>query len=353
MIEQFPQEQIFIPSILKIGEDKLLKLGLYLKNFKDVAVFYSEGIDKIFGQKIEQSLNKENVNILYKESIDKTEIENIVHSAFNIPKKAKVLVGIGGGKALDYAKYCAHTLSIPFISVPTSLSNDGFCSPVASLMSNGKRKTIKAQIPYGVIIDTNAVKTCPVNCIFSGIGDLISKVTAGCDWKLAHKKKNEKVHDFSYLMSQNTVTDILNYQKSDITSNEFINHLAIALLMNGLSMEVASSSRPASGSEHLISHALDKHGKTHRMHGIQVGVATYLCSYLQDNDFEKVKSFLENTGFIEYLTQYPLNKDDFINAVKKAPTIKEDFYTILSQKENINKALKFVEEDETMQKVLR
>lgn len=347
-------QRISIPSLLKIQENELDYLGKHLKisGYKNIALFYSAGIEELFGERIDITLNKANIKVIHKDTIDEINIENIIHTAFSIPKSVEVLVGIGGGKALDYSKYCAHVLALPFISVPTSLSNDGFCSPNSSLLVENKRKSVTASIPYGVIIDINAVQTSPESTIYSGIGDLISKITAGWDWKQAVKLENEKFNDFAYLISQNTVFDFLSYQNQNIRDVEFIYHLANSLLMNGISMEIASSSRPASGSEHLISHSLDMNAQKPVMHGLQVGLATYLCSYLQNNQFDVVKKFLENTGFFSFMEKCPLYKNDFQQAIIDAPNVKENFYTVLSSPEKVDLALEFIENDPVLKKIL-
>lgn len=348
------QLQISIPSILKISENVLDQIGNHIKefNFDNVAIFYSSGIENIYGERIEQGLKDSGVKISHKLTIEEINIENIIHTAFSIPKSVNALIGVGGGKALDYSKYCAHVLALPFISVPTSTSNDGFCSPNSSLFVEEKRKSVNARIPFGVIVDIEAVKNSPASCIYSGIGDLISKITSGWDWKMAVDKGHEDFNDFSYLISQNTVIDFLNYQKQDIRSNKFIYHLVNSLLMSGISMEIAGSSRPASGSEHLISHSLDMISKKPKMHGLQVGFATYICSYLQNNQFGLVKDFLINTGFFEHLYESPLDKATFIEAIKKANTVKENFYTILSDSGTEGRAIDFINTDPICQKIL-
>ena len=143
---KFQQKQIFIPSILKIGKGELSNLGNYLKeeSFMNIACFFSAGIEELFGEKIFQSLDSNEIKIHHKDIIEEIHIENIIHTAFKIPKNVDALVGIGGGKALDYSKYCAFVLDLPFISIPTSTSNDGFCSPNSSLLVENKRKSVKA-----------------------------------------------------------------------------------------------------------------------------------------------------------------------------------------------------------------
>lgn len=344
-----------IPTLLKIGSGEISHLGKYLKqsSFDHIACFYGEGIEELFGKKISKSFEENKITVVRKDIIDEIDIEKIIHIAFQIPKKVDALVGVGGGKALDYGKYCAHILNLPFLSVPTSISNDSFCSPNTSLMVGKKRKSVKGTMPYGVVIDIDIIKLSPDICIFSGIGDLISKITAIYDWKNAAKVQNEDFSDFSYLITQNSVLDVLTYHNSNYRDENFLYKLVVSLLMNGFSMEIADSSRPASGGEHLISHALDSIALEPQMHGIQIGVMTYLCSYLQDNQFETVKSFLTSIGFFDFVAKSPFVKTEVIEAIKKAPEIKENFYTILSEESSLSRAIWFIENDEIMKKLVK
>jgi glycerol-1-phosphate dehydrogenase [NAD(P)+] len=117
-----------------------------------------------------------------------------------------------------------------------------------------------------------------------------------------------------------------------VPDEEGIRLLATALMLNGVAMEIAGSSRPASGSEHLISHALDMNGASQRLHGLQTGAAAYLVSSLQGgNHHERIGELFARTGFWESVRQQPFSKEEWRIAVERAPSVKEDFYTILSE----------------------
>jgi len=132
----------------------------------------------------------------------------------------------------------------------------------------------------------------------------------------------------------------------DIHNESFQRSLASSLTMSGLAMEIAGSSRPASGSEHLISHALDAICNKPRLHGIQVGVATYLCALLQNNRHtDDIRYVLEQTGFLPHVCHNPLRYDTFVEAIRRAPTIKRDFYTVLSEPDSYTRALDFIQND--------
>lgn len=349
-------KQINIPYLLKIGNGKIEKIGKYLvdKGFNNVAIFYGAGIQEMLEKRLNPGLETHNINIIHSQIITDIAIEEITKAAFNLPANTDAIVAIGGGKALDFGKYAAHLLRLPFISVPTSLSNDGFCSPSSSLTVAGARKSVKSSIPFGVVLDLDIVKNSPEIFFYSGLGDMISKVTALYDWKKAADKKLSKYSDFAALMAYNSLDLLFIKHSSDISAPEFQRSLANSLLISGVAMEVAGTSRPASGSEHLLSHALDKVLPCPQMHGIQVGVSTILCALLQKNDHAKaVKDILQTTGFIDFAKKSPFDKNDFIKAIKLAPSIKNNYWTILSVEGNIKKAIKLLDSDDVLKELIK
>jgi glycerol-1-phosphate dehydrogenase [NAD(P)+] len=109
----------------------------------------------------------------------------------------------------------------------------------------------------------------------------------------------------------------------------------MSLLFNGIAVEVCGSSRPASGSEHLISHALDEISASPRLHGLQVGVATYLVSLLQRHRADVVARLFETTGFWEAIKAEPFSRAEWLEAVRRAPAVKEGFFTVLSTRDTL------------------
>jgi len=340
-------KQIDIPYLLKLGKGKITKVGKYLydKNMKKIALFMGEGIENIVGPPLRNGLKEWSIEIAHEQIASEVDIETITSTAFFLPP-VNAIVGIGGGKALDFAKYAAHLLQIPFISIPTAISNDGFSSPSSSLTVQGQRKSVKAGIPYGVVIDLDIIKNSPDIFMHAGIGDTLSKITALKDWQLARDKGLVRYVDFSAVLAYNSLDILFLKHSFDIHSESFQRSLASSLTMSGLAMEIAGSSRPASGSEHLISHALDAISKEPKMHGIQVGVATYLCALLQGNEHaEGIKQVFEETGFLACVQENPFDYGEFIEALKLAPTIKNNFYTILSEDDSYERALEFIKSD--------
>jgi glycerol-1-phosphate dehydrogenase [NAD(P)+] len=212
------------------------------------------------------------------------------------------------------------------------LSNDGFASPQSSLTVDGKRRSLAAAMPFGVIVDTSVCAGAPRVLSLSGVGDLAAKFTAIFDWKLAFHRSGELVDDFAALLSDGSVHAFL---ARPVLDDEGIRLLATSLLLNGIAMEVCGSSRPASGSEHLISHALDELSARPRLHGLQVGVATYLMSLLQKHQSEVIARLFEKTGFWDIVADDPFSAAEWLEAARRAPAIKPGYFTVLSTRDTL------------------
>ena len=325
---------IRIPSLLRIKPNALYKLGKYLRKngFHRIALYYGEGIADLVGQKVEISLDSSEIQVVTEETAHGNDVAEIVSSAFRLPREAQAIVAVGGGVAVDFGKYAGFLTKRPVIAVPTAISNDGFAAPGASLRVDGRRVSCSSTIPFGVVIDTNMIKSSPRRFTFSGIGDLISKYSAIADWKLAYHATGETINDFSAMISMQSVQNLVNHPVKSADDLEFLQLVCGALVMSGVAMEVAGSSRPASGSEHLISHAYDSIAPRPSLHGLQVGVATLATTWLQGNPaHQTVVRVLKETGFTAFMNENRLDRAAFLEAAQLAPTIKPGYHTVLSQ----------------------
>ena len=148
---------IAIPTILKVGKGTLENLGTYIKSsgMSNAVIYFGNDLIDMFGETVMKSLKDAGVNVLGYREMDSIKIEELIGIAFDIDSKAQVVVGIGGGKVIDGAKYAAYLRKLPFISVPTSASSDGFSSASASLLVNGRRTSVPARMAYGIVADTH------------------------------------------------------------------------------------------------------------------------------------------------------------------------------------------------------
>lgn len=344
---------IAIPTFLKIDKGALADIGKYLSdnNLKKVVVFFGNGLIDLFGERVMKSFEKYNIEVLQYMELDTTNIEDITDIAFGIPNKTQAVIGIGGGKVIDTAKYCGFLRKLAFISVPTSTSNDGFSSASASLLIKGKRHSVPAKMAYGIIADTDVIKSAPRGMLYSGIGDMVCKITAVYDWQFEEEKGYGKTNDVAIMIAKKAINSIARIEFDDITDEWFLKELLNSLAMCGIANEIAGSSAPTSGSEHLISHAIDQNGKKVSMHGIQVGIATYLMSVVQNHRQDRVKNFLEKTGFFDYAATLNLDIQDYINAIDQAPSIKPFRHTFLHEEQYREKAKEVLMNDEILKKI--
>lgn len=347
--------QIVVPTLLDVKKGNMADIGRLLKRhqFKKVVIFFGQGLTDLLGDKVFASLQESNIDVLKTAEITDIDIDGVVDQAFQLPFQTEAVIGIGGGKALDAAKYTALLRKWPFISVPTSTSNDGFSSSNTSLTIHGRRISVHAKMPYGIIIDIDVIKNAPECFIYSGVGDLVSKITAAEDWIFEEKNGKTRVDDCALMLSKKAVNSFVRTDFGTIRDDLFLKELVDSLTMAGISMEIAGNSAPTSGSEHLISHALDTYSGRPQLHGVQVGVASYLMSKVQNHRYERITKVLKNTGFFDYAKTVGMTLSDFDMAIDKAPDMKPMRYTYLHVPEYRELAHKILHEDPILQEVLR
>ena len=141
--------QINVPSLVRIKHGALERLGVYLarSSLTPVALFHSEGLLQSILDIARRSILDHDITLALFHEVKEASVEEAVRLLGAVPSSCKALIGVGGGKALDVAKYAASLAGLPYFAVPTSLSNDGFCSPQASLTLEGKRRSLLTVSP--------------------------------------------------------------------------------------------------------------------------------------------------------------------------------------------------------------
>ena len=250
--------------------------------------------------------------------------------------KPEIVFGVGGGTKIDVAKCSSARQEIPFVSVPTTASHDGIASPLSSIKGTEKAYSVMAQAPLAIIADTDIIMQAPWRFSVAGCGDVLAKLTAVKDWKLAHEEKNE--YYGAYAASLALMSARLLVENADVMcekSEESIRVLLEALISCGVSMSIAGSSRPCSGSEHMFSHALEMIMPNHSMHGERCGVGTVMMAYLHRTSWKRVKATLEKLGAPTSARELGVDKEEVLKALNMAATIRPERYTILN-KLNLN-----------------
>jgi glycerol-1-phosphate dehydrogenase [NAD(P)+] len=240
------------------------------------------------------------------------------------------LVGIGGGKTLDVAKYAATMLGLPFVAVATSLAHDGLASPVASLASrHGRKISYGVHVPIAVFVDIDFVRDAPERLLRSGIGDVVSNLSAVADWELAARERGEVVDGLATLIARNAAEAMLG-ARAPLTSDGLLTTLAESLIASGLAMTVAGSSRPCSGACHEILHALDAFHGSPGTHGEQAAVGALFASWLRGDDrVAEIDDCLRRYAVPRLPADLGLDAETFARAVVQAPGTRPGRFTIL------------------------
>jgi glycerol-1-phosphate dehydrogenase [NAD(P)+] len=242
------------------------------------------------------------------------------------------VLGVGGGKSIDIAKVSSHDEGIHFVSVPTAASHDGVVSSRASITKGGERVSFAAQTPIAVVMDTKLIAESPYRLLAAGCGDIISNAVAVKDWELAHRLRNEFHSSYAAALSEMTANLLIqnaHHIKPRLEESAWL--VAKALVSSGVAMSIAGSSRPASGSEHKFSHALDRIAKKPALHGEQVGVGTVLMMYLHRGDWESIRNALLTIGAPTTAHALGVTDEEVVESLVHAHEIAPERYTILGE----------------------
>ncbi|WP_091175900.1 sn-glycerol-1-phosphate dehydrogenase [Paenibacillus sp. 1_12] len=191
---------------------------------------------------------------------------------------AQVVVAAGSGTLHDISRYSAYTAGIPFISVPTAPSVDGFNSKGAPIIIRGEKKTIAAIGPDAIFADLDILVKAPAPMVAAGFGDMLGKFTSLFDWKFGSLVAGEPYSQLVATITRNALQKCVDHQDSIAKrSQEGIQTLIEALIESGIAMMILGQSHPASGAEHHLSHYWEMEyiqlGKRQLLHGAKVGVA--------------------------------------------------------------------------------
>ena len=246
-----------------------------------------------------------------------------------------LIVAFGGGSVLDLVKYSASQLDMPYINVPSALSNDAVYSCVARLTKNGKKYSFGVQPPIGIIVDVNIINNSPEILMYAGVADIVSNLSAIQDWLLAHNQIGEPINELSYMLAKEAALPLLRYKKEELHSDGLILDLVNGIVTSGLAMIVSGNTRGTSGAEHLISHAIDEYfPEKATIHGIQVGWAQGIIAKRWRNDPYRINDFFDRIGLTEqYAQMIPWSEGDFDSLIPYAIKIRKR-YTIFNTLHN-------------------
>lgn len=282
--------------------------------------------------------------------------ENACKKALEGAKKTDYLLAVGSGTLNDIAKYVTTIAKTECGVLATAASMDGYLSKGAAVMQKGFKITETVHTPSDVLIDLDIVCHAPKLMTAAGFGDIVGKFTCLTDWKLANLVLGEQIDQEAYALMEKARSQCMDtFEELTKYTPSAVEKLMNALLAAGLSMAACGNSRPASGSEHHISHFLEmdfvRRGEKIPPHGIKVAIGTLvsieLYNYLKENNVrftnadavykivdelpkvEEIKEKLEKMGCPTRFSQIGVREETMRETIKKAYTVRERF-TVLT-----------------------
>ncbi|MBU6196961.1 MAG: iron-containing alcohol dehydrogenase [Cyanobacteria bacterium REEB446] len=281
-------------------------------------------------------------------------------------KSQSPIIGIGGGKILDFAKYLSFRTGRTFISIPSNAAHDGIFSPISVIAGF----SLGSKMPEHLMISLNTLEKAPLISIQAGIGDLIANFTAINDCYISQAFKDENAEigvreqcqeainlayqgsieliDLIYASRSNdgSVAESMKPNLELLYSTKFLRQFIRSLVLSGMAMYYANNSSPCSGSEHMISHAIDAiygHG-VKAAHGIQVAIASYFVYPQQLEVLKKINQSPERIINFEELfnllklpksfQEIDISNDELNYVLALAPKTRANKFSILNLKDN-------------------
>lgn len=326
------------PRKVILGSDNINDVPDVVKRMKfgsKVLIISGSRTYEVAGSKVESSLSNSGYEVdnflLNDKSME--EVDSVVDKFSDFDW----MIGVGGGSVIDVAKVSSYRLDVPFVSFPTTASHDGIASSKASI---GSGKSQKTHSPLVVIVDTKIVSESPYRFTAAGVGDAVSNLTAVRDLELANRLRGEYKSDYASSLSRMSAEMII--KDADFIKDgleESARKVIKALISSGVAMSIAGSSRPASGAEHMFSHALDEIADSSALHGEQCGVGSIIMAYLHGMDWERIKNTLKKVKAPTNAEELGVSREEIIKALTTAHKIR-DRYTILGESGLTEKAAK-------------
>ncbi len=224
------------------------------------------------------------------------EYENIEAAVKSLRRHEAIPVAVGSGTVNDIVKRAAHECERPYMTVATAASMDGYTSFGASITKDGFKQTMECAAPRALVADLAVLTSAPARMTSAGYADLLAKITAGADWIVADALEVEPIEAKPWSLVQEQLRDATS-RPADLHGGDpaAMEALIEGLVMSGLAMQAASSSRPASGAEHQFSHLWEmeglgedvRNGEPPLSHGFKVGVGTVSIAALYERILER------------------------------------------------------------------
>jgi 6-phospho-beta-glucosidase len=227
------------------------------------------------------------------------------------------VVGIGGGSALDMAKYVAWRRNLPCDLIPSISSVDTFATKSIAVREGGHVRYIGFIVPRDVYVDYDLIRQAPPRLNRAGVGDIISAHTALWDWALAHERRGER-YDKGIVAKFRDLLTALDENAPDIqrVSKKGIYFIMDAYSQINLICRRFGSSRPQEGAEHTFAYHAEYITKRPYIHGELVSLGTLVIAAFQDNKGEWVKEILDRCGVLYQPHDLGISQEELVGILR-------------------------------------
>jgi glycerol-1-phosphate dehydrogenase [NAD(P)+] len=204
-----------------------------------------------------------------------------------VEKTTDLIVTVGSGTLNDIVKFISRRTNIPSIVIATAPSMDGYASDSSALIIDNLKTSVESSYPKVIIGDTEILKQAPMRMILAGLGDMIGKYSALSDWQVSRIVNGEYYCDVTAKISSDAIKKCVdNIEGVKNREDIAIENVMDGLVRTGIAMSFVGNSRPASGSEHHISHFWEMkflfEGKEALLHGTKVGLTSIIVAKLYE-----------------------------------------------------------------------
>ncbi len=320
----------------------------HVKDYQHIVLVADQNTYKVAGEEVEELLESHSITTLIYETGNEFLVpdEDALEALESLCNEcdADLIIGIGSGVINDICKYVSFKLNLKYYIIATAPSMDGYASDGAALILNDMKITLSSHVPEVIIGDVNYLKTAPIEMIQSGYGDIIGKYSALNDWKLSSVVNDEYMCDYVYNLTFDMVKKTESITDEVMSrSDKSIKILMEALVVVGIAMSYMKNSRPASGSEHHLSHFFEIVGllnkESYFNHGVDVVYSTVITQMLRE-DILKLEGFEETVKYNEDEYKNDIHRiytdaaKGIIDLQNKAGWYQKDYISIYKEKYN-------------------
>lgn len=248
-------------------------------------------------------------------------------------KTVTQVVSLGGGSAIDIAKYMAYKLNVKFICIPSMLSTNSYATNKVALIDNNNNNkiTLDAKIPDCIVLDCDLLKKSVIENLY-GLADVLSIYIALYDWKIAFENIDEKIDEKIFEMALELLYRVKNFILNNSLENisNDIEQLFEYIGISGYITNLYGTGRPESGSEHIFAKNIES--IINVPHGIAVSLGIILMAIMQerDSDKEEIISAIKKIKVLDRCKEYDVNMNVIENALMTLLP-RNDRYTIVDE----------------------